>query len=40
MDNFEEYLASAKAKFENAGLAKVLAEKNKQYNEWKKIQNN
>ena len=39
MNNFDEYLASAKNKFQNAGLDKVLAEKNKQYSEWKKAQN-
>ena len=39
MNDFEEYLASAKAKFENAGLSKVLEEKNRQYSEWKKEQN-
>lgn len=39
MNDFEEYLASAKSKFENAGLSKVLAEKNRQYSEWKKEQN-
>ena len=39
MDDFDEYLASAKAKYETAGLAKVLEEKNRQYDEWKKAQN-
>ena len=36
MDNFDEYFESAKKKFETAGLDKVLEEKNKQYEEWKK----
>ncbi len=36
MDNFDEYLASAKQKFETSGLDKVLEEMNKQYSEWKK----
>ena len=39
MNNFEEYLASAKSKFANSGIDKVLAEKNNQYSEWKKAQN-
>lgn len=39
MDNFDQYLADAKSKFEKAGLQKVLDEKNKQYNEWKKDNN-
>ena len=39
MDNFDEYFASAKEKFESAGLSKVLEEKNNQYAEWKKGQN-
>lgn len=40
MNDFDEYFESAKAKFENAGYKKVLEEKNKQYSEWKKAQNN
>lgn len=38
MNNFDEYFESAKAKFANAGLEKVLAEKNSQYESWKKAQ--
>ena len=38
MNNFEEYLASAKEKFAGAGLDAVVAEKNSQYEEWKKAQ--
>ena len=38
MDDFDSYLADAKKKYENAGLQKVLDEKNRQYSEWKKEQ--
>lgn len=40
MNDFDEYLASAKEKFANAGLDKVIAEKNRQYSEWKQAQGN